>query len=77
MSPEAQLLLDEILDLLAGKLDARDWCDVGHAIYVAGLANLDEERRSRVQAATPQSTTRALAIFGASEHGSEKLRLLN
>jgi hypothetical protein len=58
MSPEAQEILDKCLDLMEGKLEPREWCDIGHAIECTGLAHLPEERRLSVQAAIPASVER-------------------
>jgi hypothetical protein len=74
MSPEAQRLLDECLDLLEGRLEPREWVDVGHAIECAGLALLPEERRLSVQAAIPNSVERDVARIAGAD---SKPRVLN
>ena len=40
MSPDAEDMLDAILDALNKRLEAEDWVDIGHAIMVLGLSRL-------------------------------------
>ena len=73
MSPEAQRLLDQCLDLLDGQIDPRDWVDIGHAITCAGIARLPEERRASVEANVARCIERDVALMASAEQSKRVL----
>jgi hypothetical protein len=77
MSPEAQPVMDRVLDVIDGQLSARDLTDIAYSLMCLAISELEPERQAAIQALLSREIERGVAGFTALKTESSEGRRLN